>query len=574
MFEEALFREHILANILTNLTTFATSRDWVEHCLVLFLLLYGAYKLLTRKNPALATYKNLFPAEAYAFDPRKKADWLGLVLLGGAFAVIGFYLFQAENTRFSSPDLMDHFFATAMQEGVVPFYSFRMLPMTFFDLNFAFALSNHFGVINCWILGQWVAIAFVYYHLFRNLPVALRLMVLAAMLLLPAVFGVNNIIFPERMVLLEIGLSLICVRRFSESGKPVWLGGFLLLMNYAIYSKETVIVFYFGMLTLAVLYNIYAEKIVMRSFLHPWRSMRAFPLETLMLLSMVFYGMLYGYVSRGIVSNPYRLLLKSSIAETLFFYRFEIILLLSAFVLLGIKMLYHRRAPVNPIFREGLLAASLAVTAVLFFCLRIVPVSPYLGFRSYFMILPAVFSLWYIAAALKSHPRILYAFLAVLTIFSLERDYRLANLEQGEYYRQAATEIGRLLSERPQMVLMIHDSGILEPDLSERYQENRNWQLAAWSRVLKHYFPDSGLRLKAPAITIKARSKHALPPFFFVNRNPNFTKILLTPLQPGDYLLLKKESVADAVLQNLGFSYRLIYENPLFYLMEIQDAHV
>lgn len=76
-------------------------------------------------------------------------------------------------------------------------------------------------------------------------------------------------------------------------------------MNLAIYTKETVILFYAGLLAVDVLYLVFRGTVKPASFLHPFKTAKELPLEFIMFQSMAVFAFIYLLFGLGIESNQY-----------------------------------------------------------------------------------------------------------------------------------------------------------------------------------------------------------------------------------------------------------------------------
>ena len=125
-------------------------------------------------------------------------------------------------------------------------------------------------------------------------------------MLLPGIFWINNIIFPEQNMLLFILLSLIEAKKYClEGAKKRNFFAFVIFMNLALYTKEHAILLYLGILIVAILYHVYVENINFKSFIHPFRTIKSMPLEFMMFFSMWLYSTLYMLIMVQSDKNSY-----------------------------------------------------------------------------------------------------------------------------------------------------------------------------------------------------------------------------------------------------------------------------
>lgn len=106
-------------------------------------------------------------------------------------------------------------------------------------------------------------------------------------------------------MLIFICASLLMLKKYLAAPRTSLLILFCILMNLAIYTKETVILFYAGLLAVDVLYLVFRGTVKPASFLHPFKTAKELPLEFIMFLSMAVFAFIYLLFGLGIESNQY-----------------------------------------------------------------------------------------------------------------------------------------------------------------------------------------------------------------------------------------------------------------------------
>lgn len=128
---------------------------------------------------------------------------------------------------------------------------------------------------------------------------------LAAVNFLPAVFWVNGIVYSEQNTLIFVLLSLTALQKYDGRHGLRQLLWFALWANLAIYTKETNIFVYFGILLYLVLAKVWAGKITLRSFLSPFKTVAGMPAEYILFWSMLLFSAGYLLLSNLLTDGAY-----------------------------------------------------------------------------------------------------------------------------------------------------------------------------------------------------------------------------------------------------------------------------
>lgn len=560
MFDTPFFQDNIWSNLLKfNLTTL-TSRGWLPWMLIVALVLASAVWCLRKQLRTSPAYFNLFENNTYKFHKHSKSDWGALAALSGALILTAWYMFTTENSFFENFDLMALGTMRSLKTGLIPNFDFaRITPLAFWNLSTLYAITHNMYLIKAFVFIQLLLAVAAAYYFFDNIPTARRLSFLAVFLLTPTMLLTSKVVFPDREIIILLMLSLICIRRFSRSSSLKWLGGFLFFMNFAIYTKETCILFYFGPLAASLLYNIWNEKITPRSFLHPMDSIRQMPLEFLMGLSMFLYAIVYFLLQMPNAQNIYLQTNFHPWQELLFYYKFELAVLLVALGIAVERLRRNYNTAANPMFRSGLVVGGFCVAVTIIFILQTAPNSPHLAGKTYYLLLPLLFSLAYIFRHVRSRLTLL-VLSAALLLYSAVEDYKARQGEIGVYYREVAEFMAQQLPKGKEKkdisFLFVIDKPQAEDDIDK-------WVIEAWSSVYYYYLEDYHIVFKS--------DKHIPRTLQDLLKLRIFRPIIYFPIipqekpAPGDWVIINKNNQLPKTLEiKKQLPDKPLFENKLF----------
>lgn len=494
MFDAPLLQDHIWSNLIRFNWTTLTTRLWVPWMLIVAAVLALCIWLLRRQLRSSPDYFNLFDEINYKFRWRKKRDWAALLMLAAALLATAWYMFSTDNSFFENFDLMSIGTIRSLRIGVVPNFDYaRITPLAFWYLSTVYAVTQNMILIKSFVFAQLLLAVWTMYCFFSYIPSARRLVFLAVFILTPTMFLTSKVVFPDRDIIIMIMFSLICMRRFSKSSSLAWLGGYLFFMNAAIYTKETCILFYFGILATSLLYNIWNEKIQPRSFLKPLYLIKSMPVEFLTGMSFLLYAVIYFLLQTPNEENLYLAANRHLWQNLVLYYRLEGIVLLAALGLLAARALRHYNTTANPMFRGGLVIGGACVAAGIIFILRIAPNSPHLVGKTYYLLLPLLFSLAYIFHHTRSRG-VLTLLCTALLLYSAGENYKAQKRELGTFYREVAEYMAQHLpkgSDRTKAAgIFIYDEPQAIPDIDK-------WLVEAWSSSYAYYLPEHNIVFKS-----------------------------------------------------------------------------
>lgn len=299
MYTPPLFEPNILSTLLRNFSFYFRDGYWGYVFLVIMGLILFPFIWL-RARPAAFS----FPDRIYLFNPR--SDKMAAVWAFLAFTILCAIIYSQEMSLFANFDLMSIGTTVNFAEGKGTGISdIRFSPFGNVELNLFYAVSHNMYIVSGMVLGETALLLYLFYRLFDFIPVSRRLYALALATLYPALVWINNPIFPERLMLIFICASLLMLKKYLAAPRTSLLILFCILMNLAIYTKETVILFYAGLLAVDVLYLVFRGTVKPASFLHPFKTAKELPLEFIMFQSMAVFAFIYLLFGLGIESNQY-----------------------------------------------------------------------------------------------------------------------------------------------------------------------------------------------------------------------------------------------------------------------------
>lgn len=555
---EPLFQNDIFSSLLRNYSHYLTYKYWFLHFILIIGTLYLSYFYI--KKTSLKTYPCLFPSQQYHFNLRNKYDWLSLGFFIFSLSLYVTVIYSLETTLFNNYDLMSSNTTKVFNSGVTPryFINERLLTVAWFDINFLYAITHNFNIINIYTTLKVILICFLLYKLLDFLAPAKRLFLLGTIILLPSFFWLNSPIYPEYNAIIFMLLSFIFIKRFSNTNHYSNLWFFILFMNLALYTKESSILLYFGILLASFICNLYQEKITLKDFIHPLKTIQNFPLEFLIFLSLCLYSILYLCISSAILDNIYIIFRQADTLQLLSLYKLEIIF---SFLAVGIfiKKFFQSSNRSSPLFNEGFLCGALVTVIFIIFFAQLAPILDSVKQKSYYLVSATIFLFLYILINLKN--KTLSTIIIFLTIvYSLFTNYQIYHHEQGTYYRKAAEFIASKLSKNKTLNIYLAQNS-----------EEIPWAFGAWASAYKYYFPNYSITFKSSKFKEQTFENAAFLHRFNSEKNIYFPFLPQSLPQKGDFYIVKKNKYLDHDLEILqSLKSQKIYDNQLFSIYEIQ----
>lgn len=524
MYTPPLFEPNILSTLLRNFNFYFHDGYWGYVYLVIMGLILFQFTWLRVRPAALS-----FPDHAYPFN--FQSDKVAGIAALLAFVILCAIIYTQEMSLFANFDLMSIGTTVNFVEGKGTGISdIRFSPFGNVELNLFYAISHNLYIISGLVLGETALLLYLLYRLFDFIPVTRRLYALALATLYPALVWVNNPIFPERLMLIFICASLLALKKYLVAPKTSRLIWFCVLMNLAIYTKETVILFYAGLLAADILYLTFRGVIKPISFLHPLKTAKELPLEFIMFFSMAVFAFIYLLFGLGIESNQY---ISAHISNDAWKkYYLEFFVCGAALV----ALVFSQKA--TALF-SGLLAGSFVLLFFVAFKLSIYNDNT----SSYYAIVSGVFGLFiFFYAASKKSALTLFgiAFLATSTIQNIS----LYQNQNGSAYYDAARFISLLNTGAKPLSIFVKDS------LNGKYED---YIINCYRSAYKFYFPERNFVFKTNSAADRQNNILKFP-----------LKYQERP-QPGDIYVENKFYGTD-VPEN----FKLLHENRIFRIFEIK----
>lgn len=555
MFEKPLLQDNIWDNFLHFNYTYFTTRAW-PMCLgivlaVLIVCLFFLRNCLRNKQ----LYTGVFAGEIFKFNKKSLSDWLGLLAVAIVIIFTEVYMYTGENSLFENYDLMAINTTRSMRFGLVASFDYiRVIPLASWYLSTLYAITQNILAIKFFVVLQIIFMAWSLYVFFNYIPVAKRLVMIAILLFMPTVLQTSNIIFPERDMVIVLMLGLIFARKYCVSHKLIWAALFIFFVNVAFYTKETCITFYFGILLTSIFYNIIKGRIVMASFVRPWRIIMEMPLEFLIGVSLFCYTVIYELLQGE--ENFYISANNQSIWQQLVNYRMELTVLGAAMGIAIYRMIKNFNISTNPLFRSGLLIGAFCSAALIVVILKLSPSTPHLAGKSYYMLVSTIFALAYLFEYISCQ-WILRGLSVLLVVYSAYMNMMYYRQSKGEYYRQVAEFLAEHTIKNRSNMLFVMEGPYATKSLWQ-------WIVETWSTAYRYYFNDRIFVIKSDvhyldrSVANKINLYNHIPEIYF--------PMVPAPLPiKGDWLVINKNNqTAKAVNLRKDYKDNLVYENALF----------
>ena len=479
MLQEPLFQENILSTILRNFDFYLFGSNWLPYALGLLALL--SLTILTLKWAGAEKENYLFPPHHIPFN-RYNQSGLYFCLL--CFGIYAFNVFSLDNTLFNNYDLMSVNTTFIFDKGVAATYANnRLAPVSFFDLNFLYAITHNFTLINIYVILKQALILWLLFNLLDYISIKTRLLLIGTITLLPAMFWINNIIFPEQNELIFLLSSFICLRRYTQKHqfRYLWLYCFLALL--AVYTKETAIIFYFGILIYNLLYYVFHDKINYHNLFRPWLMAKAFPFEFITFLIGLSFALFYFHTVNSMSENAYVQLRQKPLFDLIKLFKTEIILTVIAWIVFIKK--FFKKEDFSILINEAFLFGATSILLFLLFILKMDAGVPHIAHKTYYAVLCSIFSIIYISSNLKNI--VLYIIFTIIICWSSAVNYNFHHKENGIYYHQIADFMAKELTVKAQITISFAPTA-----------EPLPWIYETWSAAFKYYFPDKNITFKFP----------------------------------------------------------------------------
>lgn len=527
MLELPWFNDNILKSVFDNFIYYFSYRHLYAY--VLFLVLFNILNVLLIKY-FFNRYDYVSSSEtSYAFSCRTAGEKTALSALIIAFFLYVINVFSLDGTVFNAYDTMNIDNLHNMMRGVKPvFASVRFTPIASIDHNIVYAITQNYRVIDCWIVIKQAICLFLLYKFYDFVPVERRLFVLSAITLIPAVFWVNNIIFSEQNTLIFILCSFMCLKRYNQGKSAAMLFAFAVFANLAVYTKESNILLYAGILMFFVLRRIFREEIVLKSFLSPLKTLAAMPVEYLLFCNMLVFSIFYLLTRDLLTDGVYLTHNHRKILELLQIYWLELAVNLAALFLFVIQM-----PKAGNLLQKGIICGSALISFFIVFYFQIGGYPDY--HKTWYLYLPAVFCTGYFFSYLGKKAFLL--FFVPFVICSVYKDYQIGNLEEGKSRHELADYIISQGSETSWFV--------------DKANVSDSWKFECFNAALKYVYPSGELVFK---------TNHDFRPVMGTTNDSFFMTVKSEKAAKDDYVIVHKNDITCFSDKNMS----LIYENDFY----------
>lgn len=558
MLQEPLFQPDILSTIIRNFTFYFSRSQWYLYALGLVAVLSLCICFLKYIKASREAY--LFSAPSYKFNSASYKEIASLFFCLMCFAVYCLNIFLLDNSLFNNTDLMSINTTGMFQKGVtVSFSVARLNPVASYDLNIIYAITHNFNLVNCYIILKQIIILLLLNSFLNFIPFTKRTLLLSAIILLPSLFWLNNIIFAEQDLLIFMLAGFIFLRHFTHSGKFIYLWLFSISSLLAVYTKENAVIFYGGLLIFATLHHIYTGRINYSNLFRPIRLAREFPVETILFFLCCSFAGFYLFLTFGIKDNFYVTAHRTDNFSLFRLYAYEIILTIIAWIITLIKLVRKEKFA-NILFNEGLLFAGTLVLLFTIYILQMYPLTPHAAHKSYYLLLSGIFSIIYIIRNLHNAYTLTAILLASISA-STYIDYQFHLKENGRYYRQMAEFFGEETNHRQPLTIAF-----------ATHSENNPWIYETWSTALKYYFPDRDITIKFTYPNNTKIPPTSLKIYDLMFKAAQSTRISSKNYTSGDLYIVKKtsEGYSSDIDIVKKFNPILVFENKIFEVYELQ----
>lgn len=480
----------------------------------------------------------------FFFNWKDKTELAGAAALAFSFLLYAFNLFSLELSVFGNYDQMQINNIYDMVRGQQPiFTSMRFNPIAGIDHNVIYGITNHYTLIGGWVLLKQALCLWLLYRFFAFVPTVRRLLMLAAINFLPAVFWVNGIVYSEQNTLIFVLLSLTALQKYDGQHGLRQLLWFALWANLAIYTKEINIFVYFGIFLYLVLAKVWAEKITLRSFLSPFKTVTGMPAEYILFWSMLLFSAGYLLLSDLLTGGAYVRHHQQELPTLLAVNAVELCLAAAALVVFVRKVLCRGFEETGAV-AEGVLSGCLIIVYYVVFHLQIACFPD--RYKTWYMYLPSVFCTAYLFINVKDR-RLLAAFFVPLMLWSAWLNFWIRKQEEGTERRELAEFITSVANEQVSFFVSGKDSNDL-------------WKLEAFNSALKYTVGGNNIRFKTNMEISSAKQRFLTDKYYYEMKQEAPTD--------GDYVIARDDEESHP--KNCG---ETIWQNRVYLVCRVKNKY-
>ena len=338
-------------------------------------------------------------------------------------------------------------------------------------------------------------------------------------------------------------LSLFFLKKYQKNKKCLNLLWFVLFMNLALYTKETVILFYVGLGIYMLFSSIAKGKITINSFFSPIKTILSHPVEYMMFWSMFVFANCWMLITPFEQENRYIATHQYNIMQMIEIYAVELFLVFISFAILLYKIMKQKFSTMT-LFEEGGIIGNFISVIIIVFYMRISSISDYP--LSYYLYLPTVFCVMYIINSITNRWLLMVALLPTVFI-SIVINYITFDQQQGKSRRDIAEYIISNTKYKD-MVVYLYSTQIID---------SKWWKTYAWSSALKYANPNLRLKFKTNLDIYK----------YYLEEEDKFYEKQLGDPTFGDHILVNKKYEKDYQPTE---NQKLEYENKFYKLYFIE----
>ncbi len=519
MITEPWFQSGIINQIIVNLSYSLFFRNWIYYVGMAFIVLIFVSLILQKYiQPIVCPDVNS--------DYKYKKSTV-LLLFASLFAYV-FVVFSLEQSFLNNLDLRGHVIMQTFLSGRKVFWGQigRIAPLENFDTNIIFAITHNMILINIYVIVTTIVNLCLIFKLFDFINLNRRLFLLSFIILMPGFFWLNNIIYPERWGLFFVLSSLLLLKR----NKLLW---FTVFMNLALYTKESYVLIYMGLLIYLMFSHLLTGDLVMKSFIRPIESIKQFPLEFIIFLSCFIYIIVFCSFTSGINSGSYLKARQQNLIILMLYYKVEICINLLAlyFFVKNIKKKKY-------LLREGLFFSATFFNFYILFVLKLSYDTYHLENKPYYMSISTIFNIMYVINYIKYE-----MFLMLFLLYFMVHNCFAYRIEEGKIYRQLFNFFQNEAKNNEQIVINLFGK-----------IEEKVWRKSTYNTSFKYYMPGENIVFK-----------YDIGNSLGLGNDLYFPVISSNDIDVDDYVVIKKNEHYNDMINKLEyFEYDKKYENKLF----------
>ncbi len=444
-------------------------------------------------------------------------------------------IFSLDLGIFNNYDQMVSNNISDMHRGTLPIInSMRFNPIAGIDHNIVYGISHNYIAVAIWVILKQLLCLGLMYVCLTGLSPTRRLVMLAVINFLPAIFWVNSIVYSEQNALICVFISLYFMKKIAKKIEFGTLFGFAFFVNLALYTKETNILFYFGILLFLVLTKVFNEQITLKSFVTPIKTLRNMPVEYLLFISMLLFSIYYFLLRDLLTDGAYVRHHQKDLGQLVEINALEILICIIA-IIAFLRKMFNRQGQSLCLMEEGTLLGSVLILVFVIFYIRIACFPD--TYKTWYMYLPCIFMTYYI---FQNSNKSLFFVIPAVVIASAGINISVWNKETGKDRAQLAFIAASL---QPRIFYVCLNDN------------NELWKFECFNSAMKYLYPDTQITFKTN-YTIKPK----------LNDNTVYFPTKQAEPQTGEYIIVNKQFKNDCFSP---YS-ELIFENKSYQIYKMK----